>query len=78
MKIIKKLKNNFKKDYLLDKKLQYNLGLRLFQVGVFLLAAAPVFAFILLLSSSVLGSFNIEKNYYLYLMKTTLVMKIVL
>ena len=64
MKIIKKLKNNFKKDYLLDKKLQYNLGLRLFQVGVFLLAAAPVFAFILLLSSSVLGSFNIEKNYF--------------
>lgn len=64
MSIIKKLKSSFLQDNY-SKQISLNLiGLKIFQSGVLLLAAAPVIAFCLLLISSVFGGLNGGNNYF--------------
>ena len=64
MSIIAKLKSSvFEKIF--SKNISTNLvGLRIFQFGVLLLAAAPAIAFLLLLISSIFGGLKREKNYF--------------
>ena len=64
MSIIKKLKSSFLQDNY-SKQISLNqLGLRIFQGGVLFLAAAPVIAFFLLFTSSILGGLNRKENYF--------------
>ena len=64
MSIIAKLKSLVFEDYYSPKISLQIIGLRIFQLGVLLLAAAPAIAFFLLLISSIFGSFNRDNNYF--------------
>ena len=64
MSIIAKLKSLVFEDYYSPKISLQIIGLRIFQLGVLLLAAAPAIAFFLLLISSIFGAFNREINYF--------------
>ena len=64
MRIIKNLKSTFLKDYYSAETLSYIFGLRVFQIGVLFLASAPVIAFMLLIISSIISSFNRSDNYF--------------
>ena len=64
MYTISRLKDSFSKDL---KNLNINphyIGLKVFQIGVLFLAAAPVISFFLLISSSFIGSFNRSNNFF--------------
>lgn len=63
MHIISKLRSLFTIDYYSKQLRLYYIGLRIFQVGVLFLAAAPAISFLLLFCSSILGSFYREKIY---------------
>ena len=63
MSIVEKFKSSFFQDNSSKQILPYIIGLRIFQCGVLLLAAAPVIAFFLLLISSVFGALNRQDNY---------------
>ena len=64
MRIIKNLKSTSLKDYYSAETLSYIFGLRVFQIGVLFLASAPVIAFMLLIISSIISSFNRSDNYF--------------
>lgn len=64
MSIIAKLKSLVFEDYYSPKISLQIIGLRIFQLGVLLLAAAPAIAFFLLLISSIFGAFKREINYF--------------
>ena len=64
MKAIKSLKNFLKINTLNIKSSAYNTGLRLFHLGILLLAAVPSISFLLLALSSILGSFDRKENYF--------------
>ena len=57
------------KEYLTINKLDFRsskhrIGLKLFHVGILLLAAAPSISFLLLTISSIFGSLNRKENYF--------------
>ena len=64
MKAIKSLKNFLKINTLNIKSSAYNTGLRLFHLGILLLAAVPSISFLLLALSSIFGSFDRKENYF--------------
>ncbi len=64
MRIPRTLKNLFFNNFYPQHKNYQLIGLRIFQCGVLFLAAAPSISFVLLLSSSILSSFNRHKNFF--------------
>ena len=58
-----KLKNNTFRNTLIN-KLPKNIGLKLFRLGLLLLATAPSLSFLILLFSALLGSFNREDEFF--------------
>ena len=61
---IARLKDSFSKyPNILIRKPQY-IGLKIFQIGVLFLAAAPAISFFLLILSSLIGSFNRSNNFF--------------
>ncbi len=63
MSYISRLKNIVFQNPYPEQKSIRNIGFSFFQIGVLFLAIAPVISFILLIISSVLGSFKREENY---------------
>ena len=63
MKKIKILRDYFTKNSLYDYS-GHAYGLRIFHIGILLLAAAPSISFLLLIISSIIGSIKRKDNYY--------------
>ena len=64
MGIIENLKSSFSQNNYSKKISPYSVGLKIFQLGVIFLAAAPAVSFFLLLISSFLGGGNKKRNYF--------------
>ena len=64
MSIIENSKSSISQNNYSNQSLTYITGLRIFQIGVLFLAAAPVISFLLLIISSVLGSVNRQNNFF--------------
>ena len=64
MSIIENFKNSVFHDEYSKQFLFYQIGLRTFQAGVLVLAAAPVIAFFLLLLSSIIGGLTRKDDYF--------------
>ena len=64
MYTIARLKESFSKyPKIINREPQF-IGLKTFQIGVLLLAAAPAISFFLLILSSLIGSFNRSNNFF--------------
>ena len=64
MKTIKSLKKYLIKNHINIKKSNNKLGIKIFHVGVLLLASAPSISFLLLTISAISGTFNRKDNYF--------------
>ena len=65
MNTIARLKDSFSKDLKnLNRNHPHYVGLKIFQIGILFLAAAPAISFILLILSSFIGSFKRSNNFF--------------
>ena len=64
MKIIRSLNKYLTKNSLTSESAENIVGLRLFHIGIILLAAAPSISFLLLTISSILGGFKRKESYF--------------
>ena len=64
MKTIKIFKKILKKNPIDIKRSCNKLGIKIFHIGILLLASAPSISFLLLTISSIIGSFNRKDNYF--------------
>ena len=64
MNTIARLKESFSKDLKNLSSEPHYVGLKIFQIGILFLAAAPAISFILLILSSFIGSFKRSNNFF--------------
>ena len=64
MNTIARLKDSFSKDLKNLSSKPHYVGLKIFQIGILFLAAAPAISFILLILSSFIGSFKRSNNFF--------------
>ena len=64
MNTIERLKDSFSKDLKNLNRNPHYFGLKIFQIGILFLAAAPAISFILLIISSFIGSFKRSNNFF--------------